>query len=285
MDEQTKKAVLRMYYRHNLDYNYPERSDEHMITVKHLRNTHFDEHYQYLEKGIWHKIKRAALVVLLNLVAFPVVSFRHGLKIHGREILKKYKKEFKDGAITISNHVFMWDYICIMKAIRPRLEYLPGWKTNFEGPNGPLIRWVGGIPVPTDNRHAMAKFQRAIEEVLKNKKWLHFFPEGSMWFYYPDIRPFKKAVFKYAVKYDKPVIPFAFSFRPRTGIYKFFGKAPLVDLHIGEPLYPDTSLSVLEATEKLHAEAYHIIQEMCGIHPGDPTYNMDQKIANYKKTM
>ena len=34
-----------MYYRHNLDYKYPNRSDEHMITVKHLRDTHFDENF------------------------------------------------------------------------------------------------------------------------------------------------------------------------------------------------------------------------------------------------
>ena len=30
-----------MYYRHNLDIKYLERSDEHMITVKHLRDTNF----------------------------------------------------------------------------------------------------------------------------------------------------------------------------------------------------------------------------------------------------
>ena len=47
-----------MYYRHNMDIKYPEHSDEHMITVKHLRDTNFDEHYQYLEKGLWAKIKR-----------------------------------------------------------------------------------------------------------------------------------------------------------------------------------------------------------------------------------
>ena len=46
-----------MYYRHNLNYQYPERSDEHMITVKHLRDTHFDENYPYYPKGFWHKIK------------------------------------------------------------------------------------------------------------------------------------------------------------------------------------------------------------------------------------
>ena len=39
-----------MYYRHHLEYTYPEKSDEHMITVKHLRDTHFDENYNYLDK-------------------------------------------------------------------------------------------------------------------------------------------------------------------------------------------------------------------------------------------
>ena len=199
--------------------------------------------------------------------------------------MKKYRKEFKDGAITIANHVFMWDYLCVMKAIRPILQYHPAWKTNFEGPNRGLIRWVGGIPIPTGNVKAMAKFQQAIGEVLKNGNWLHFFPEGSLWFYYPDIRPLKKAVFKYAVRYDKPVIPITLSFRPRKGLYKLFGKTPLVDLHIGDPIFPDKTLSTAEAIDKLHKEAYHIMQVMNGIGPGDATYNVDQTIENYKKTM
>ena len=274
-----------MYYRHNLDIQYPERSDEHMITVKHLRDTHFDENYTYLPKGFWHKLSRGILRVALYLVGFPVGTLRYGLKIHGRKKMKQYRKQFKDGAITVSNHVLMWDYLCILKAIRPTLQYHPGWKTNFEGPNAFFIRWVGGIPIPTGNIKAMAKFQKAIGDVLQSGNWLHFFPEGSMWFYYPDIRPLKKAVFKYAARYDKPVIPLTFSFRPRTGLYKLFGKNPLVDLNIGDPIFPDRTLSVPEATDKLHAEVYHVMQVMNGINPGDPTYNVDQKIENYKKTM
>ena len=74
------------------------------------------------------------------------------------------------------------------------------------------------------------------KEVFKEGKWLHVFPEGSMWFYYPDIRPLKPAVFKYAVKYDKPIIPITLSFRPRKGLYKLFTNKPLVDLHIGKPI-------------------------------------------------
>ena len=160
-----------MYYRHNLDYQYPERSDEHMITVKHLRDFNPDENYEYLPKGFWHKISRGLMWLAINLVGFPACTIRYGLKIHGREKLKKYKKEFKDGAITIANHVLMWDYLCVLKAIRPHIQYHPGWKINFEGPNGPLIRWVGGIPIPTGNVRAMGKFQKAIGEVLQQNKW------------------------------------------------------------------------------------------------------------------
>ena len=274
-----------MYYRHNLNFVYPERSDEHMITVKHLRDTNFDENYPYLERGFWHKVKRFFLWILLNLIVFPVCTIRHGVKIYGRENLKKNKELLKGGAITISNHVLMWDYICVLKAIRPHLQYHPGWKTNFEGPNGPLIRWVGGIPIPTGNIKAMAKFQQAIGDVLKEGKWLHFFPEGSMWFYYPDIRPLKKAIFKYAVRHDKPIIPITLSFRPRKGIEKWFGSRPFVDVHIGKPLLHDKSLEPAAAIDELHARAYHTMQVMVGVNPGDPTYNTDQNIDTYIKTM
>ena len=106
-----------------------------------------------------------------------------------------------------------------------------------------------------------------------------------MWFYYPDVRPFKKSVFQYAVKYDRPIIPMAFSFRPRRGPLKYFVKTPLVDLHIGEPLFADKSLGAQEAAKELQGRAYHVMQGMCGIFPGDPTYNVDQNPDNYKKTM
>ena len=45
------------------------------------------------------------------------------------------------------------------------------------------------------------------------------------------------------------------------------------------------SEEILEAIDAMHKEAYHVVQGMCGIHPGDPTYNTDQTIENYKSTM
>ena len=274
-----------MYFRHNLSYQYPEKCDEHMITVKHLRDVNLDTNYPYLQKSFWFKCQRGFLRFCQYTVLPLVMWARHGLRIHGREKLKGYKELFKDGIITISNHVFMWDFIGIMVALRPRLGFFPAWKINLEGPNGPLIRMAGGIPIPTDNLRSMVKFKGAMEEVLARGDWMHFFPEGSMWFYYPDIRPLKKAVFKYAVEFDRPILPITMSFRPRKGLWKLIGKSPLVDLNIGDPIYHDKTLPKLESVKKMQQDAYRIMQEMNGIYPGDPTYNEDLNLETYQKTM
>ena len=274
-----------MYYRNELNYTYPDRSDAHMVTLKRTKELKLDENYDYMPRGTWFKIKRAVVAVLLHTVVFPVTHLSHGLKIYGKENLKKHKDELKNGAITISNHVFMWDYLCVLKAIRPHISYFPAWKNNFESGFQPLMRIIGGMPIPEDSIKSMIAFKKGMDEVVSSGRWLHVFPEGSMWYFYPDIRPLKIAVFSYAVKYGKPLIPISMSFRPRTGFRKLFGKGPFVDLHIGEPLYADKSLKPREAAEELRARAYKKMQEMNGILPGDPTYNEDQNIDNYKKTM
>lgn len=90
-----------MYYRNNLVYKYPDRSDEHMITVKHLRDTHFDENYMYYNKTWWYKFLRGILFVCLHLLAFPICTLRHGLKIYGKDNFRKNKKYFKDGPLQL----------------------------------------------------------------------------------------------------------------------------------------------------------------------------------------
>ena len=274
-----------MYYRHTLDYVYPDRCDAHMIDVPHLRDVVVDEHYPYLDRSFLARCKRALYWFVSTCILSWLLYISHGLRIHGRENLRKHKAVLKNGPITISNHVFYWDFCCLQKVMLGRLGRFPAWRINLEGPNGPLIRMAGGIPIPEDNLPALKKFKAAMDQVLESKTWLHFYPEGSMWMYYPDIRPFKKAVFRYAVCYDRPVIPMGFSFRPRKGITKLFTNVPQVDLHIGEPLYPDKSLSPMEATRKLQDQALHAVQTLCGIVPGDPGYITDQDPANYQKTM
>lgn len=274
-----------MYYKHDLDYKYPDRCDAHMIEVKELRKVEITPEYPYLQKSFGYKCLRSLYWIGVQTACRLLVKFTHGLRIYGRENLKKHKKALKSGAITIANHVFYFDLLCVLSAISPHLVYFPAWKTNLGGSNGPWIRLSGGIPIPDGDIRSMMSFNKALKDVLESDKWLHFYPEGSMWFYYPDIRPFKPAVFKLAVKYDRPIIPISMSFRPRKGLWRLFAKTPFVDLHIGEPLFPDKTLSPACAAEKLQRDAYHIMQVMNGIHPGDPTYNTDQDPDRYQKTM
>ena len=274
-----------MYYRHNLDYNYPERSDSHMLVLKSTHKLELDEKYDYMPHGFCFRVKRALVAILLHLVVFPITHLTHGLRIYGRQNLKKHKKELRGGAITVSNHVFMWDYLCVLKAIRPHISYFPAWKENMESGFQPFMRILGGMPIPEGDVHSMISFKHAMDEVVESGRWLHVFPEGSLWNFYPDIRPLKIAVFNYAVKYERPLIPISMSFRPRKGWRRIFGKGPFVDLHISEPLYADKTLLPREAAEKLRAEVYRIMQHMNGIDPGDPTYNEDQNIDHYVKTM
>ena len=274
-----------MYYRHDLNYTYPEKSDRHMLELKRTYKLELDENYKFMPRGAWFRISRALVASLLHLIVFPLMRLTHGLKIYGKENLKKHRSELRDGAVTVSNHVFMWDYLAVLKAIRPHISYFPAWKPNLESSFYPFMRILGAMPIPEGDIHLMAKLKHDMDEVVSSGRWLHVFPEGSLWYFYPAIRPLKPAAFIYAAKYGKPLIPISMSFRPRKGINKLFGKGPCVDLHIAEPIYADKSLGCREAADDLRARAYHIMQVMNGINPGDPTYNTDHDIDNYKKTM
>ncbi len=261
-----------MRYKPKLKYTYPEKTDQHMIKVPHIVDTNFNKDYNYFDDSKKYHFKRFLMNVFLYTIGYHIISIRHGLKIVGRDKLKKNKELFKDGAITICNHVFLWDYICVMKAIRPQLEYHLAWPINFQGGNRKLIKLVGGVPIP-ETREGLIKFNHAINDILEKKYWLHAFPEGSMWFYYPNIRPFKKGIFTYAHKFNRPVIPMAISFRKPKGIYKLLGvKNPQITLTIGDPELPNLNLSRMESIEELQRRCYKKVQILAGINENDPDY-------------
>ena len=79
-----------MYYRHNLEYTYPERSDEHMLILKRTREIKLDKDFEYMPHGVSFRIKRALVAVVLNVVIFPLTRLTHGLRIYGRKNIKKH---------------------------------------------------------------------------------------------------------------------------------------------------------------------------------------------------
>jgi 1-acyl-sn-glycerol-3-phosphate acyltransferase len=206
-------------------------------------------------------------------IVFTLSPIRFGLKIEGREILRKHKKLLKNGAMTVSNHIHRWDFLFVLQALRYRLMYFPAWKENLSGNDEGLIRLAGGIPVPEELR-LIKYFNSAFDEIHAKKKWIHVFPESSRFDFFYPIRPFKKGVFTMAYRYNLPVIPIAFSYRRPRFPYTIVNalrsargkqKLPMITIRIGEPILPDFSLNRKEAVPILRKECHEAIVRLAGI--------------------
>ncbi len=246
-----------MKYRPDLHFVYPEQIDGHMIAPDLV----YDEKilspdYPYYDRSSRFVFKQNMLHLLFLFFAIPVASVRYGLRIKGRSVLRKHRKILKQGAITVCNHVFDWDYFCVRAAIYPHKQYFTIWKNNLLRSLGPMMRVAGAVPIPSGNLASIRSFEKDVLRLLNEGRWLHFYPEGSMWYYEEKLRPFKKGVFSFAYRTNKPIIPLAISYRPAKGIYRLFkGKYPLCTISIGEPIFPDCTLPKEVGVEKLRQEA------------------------------
>ena len=102
---------------------------------------------------------------------------------------------------------------------------------------------------------------------------LHFYPEGAMWEFYRPIRPFKEGAAQIAIRFDKPIIPMAFSYRRPGWIRrKVFGQLALFDLNIGEPLFADASLPRRERVKDLTERCHAAVRELAGISTEENLY-------------
>ena len=254
-------------------FPYPEETDMHYLEIRKDRGYVFDASYPYIDKSGWFRFKQTMVRILLKLVVFPLAAIRLGLRIEGRDNLKTHRDILDNGVISVCNHVHMWDYIAIMKAISPHRPYLLAWYKNINGENGTLIRLVGGIPIPEDNIAGQKAHLKALSGLLNEHGWLHIYAEGSMWEYYAPIRPFKRGAAFIAVSNDKPVIPLGFSYREPGRIRKnIFHQTALFTLHIGEPLFPDKDLKPKEREKDLTVRAHRAVCSLVGISPEENIY-------------
>lgn len=227
----------------------------------------FDETYPYVDHSWSYKWERFKAFFVLFFAVASINRFKYGLKIEGKKNLKGYKKLLKDGAVAICNHVYTYDAAAVYRALRHFKKFwIPMYAQHFNGPKGWYMRYMGGIPVP-ETMGGMRKFNEAFDEYHRRKDWIFVFPEEVRWDFYQPIRPFRKGAFTMAYKYGIPLIPCVFTYRPRTGIYKLFGKQdePLVTLHIGTPILPDTTLPRKDEVDRLRIESHNMMEEMAGI--------------------
>ncbi|MCR5399989.1 MAG: 1-acyl-sn-glycerol-3-phosphate acyltransferase [Treponema sp.] len=243
---------------------YPKKQCQHMVQIKKKYSPILDENYPYREKTFSWKFKNFWLNILLNLAVIPVTNIRYAIRVEGRKNLRLYKKDLKKGFVSVSNHICEWDFLALLSAMYPKKAFFPIWSRNMETSMAPIFKTIGGIPVPLSAR-AAHQFIKAMDSVLEEKKWLHVYAEGSMWFFYPAVRQFQNGAFFFALRHNLPVLPLAISYREPKGIYKLFKKHPNLTVHIGKPLFPDPALKRKEAEIDLCSRVRKEVMLLMGI--------------------
>jgi len=274
MAAQPRSAVsIPQPYQPELGIVYPDQPDARMIEMKITHDEKIDQNYPFLDKSFKFRFMRFLEYLGIFTIVFTLSPFRYGLKIEGRKNLRKYKKLFKNGAMTVSNHVHRWDFLFVLQAVRYRSMYFPVWKEILNSNDKNLTRLAGGIPIPEDI-HTIRSFNRAFDEIHARKKWIHVYPESSRFDYFVPIRPFKKGVFTMAHRYNLPVIPIAITYRKPRFPYTILNKLralagkltpPMITVRIGEPLLFDPNLSRKEAVQKLRKECHEAVVRLAGI--------------------
>lgn len=245
---------------------YPEKPDEYLIKPKIIYPTTVDQNYPYLDKSFKSRLLNFAVYLGIFTLVFAIQRIRYGLKIKGRKNLKDAKKYFKNGAMTICNHVYRWDFLAVVQAVRKKLWFISRTE-NVMTSDKNLIRGAGGIPLP-QGISGVRQFNEAFDELHSKKKWLHIFPESCRWEFYEPIRPFKIGAFKMAYKYQIPVIPCVLSYREPKGIYKIFKlNHPLITINIGKVILPNSENGETknEICKRMRKNAHAQMVEMAGI--------------------
>lgn len=207
-----------------------------------------DSNYKYITKN---PFKRFIYWILNYLIAYPVLGImlkvKHGVKVYGKKNIRK----LKGGAILIGNHTQPLDCgIVSVNVAFPKRNYIVCNKEAVEVTLGRFFTTaLGALPLPDDLK-GLHNLSNTIDELVKKGKTVTIFPEAAIWPYNTMLRPLPSANFHYAVKSNVPVVPFCVTYRYAKG-KNYLNKKPKIDVHILEPIYPDTALKPSEAKMKL----------------------------------
>ena len=230
-----------------------------------IKDIHFDGTYTYFDKSLKFKLLHAFVYFVVWFIAFPLNWIRFGIKIEGREVIRRNRKLFAGGVMTVCNHVHRWDMVCVLQAMRYRKAWIPMYAQPFNGKDGFKMKYVGGVAIP-EYFSGLKLFDQAMDELHEAKQWIHIFPESCSWYHYAPLRPFKIGAFNMAYKYTLPVLPMVITFRPRTGWRKLFGKGePLLTIHVGDPIVPNLQASRKEEASRMRDLAHKAMLDMAGI--------------------
>lgn len=233
--------------------------DKHKIHLPQTRSLNLTPDYKFVIRNVFFLlISFMFRYLVVYPLLYPIAKLLLGFKIEGASNIKK----FKDGAITVANHVHVLDGPLLNFALFPKILIMTSIKGNFETPVVRfLIRILNAVPIP-ETPKTLHAFMLAMKKELGRKRLIHFYPETALWPGHTELRPFKKGAFHLAVISRKPIVPLVIKPRVPKGIFKLFKKKPCITVEIGSPVDVPKNGSNKEKTIILRDKVFGIMQEM-----------------------
>ena len=250
----------------------------HLLEIKQIYDVTVDANYPFVDNSLRYKLMNFFYYFNAAVIVNPLNMLHYGFKMRGQENITRNMDKLTGGAMSVCNHVYRWDMCGILKAGNWRQLRFPIFRDQLKGKDRDRMIYTGGVPIPeklSDLRH----FYKAFDYFHEKGYWMHFYAEQSRWQFYTPIRPFKKGAFIFAEKYNLPIIPMAYSYRERKGIFKLFGKGPCITLNIGEPIFADPELKGNRAAtiEDLRKRTHEAVVKLAGIKKNPWVYNQTEK--------
>lgn len=201
-------------------------------------------------------------------------------EVIGAENLAKVK----GGAFITSNHFHPFENLAISKIIEDsdanhRRIYRVIREGNYTNPPkgfDMFFKYCYTLPL-SSKYETMKKFVKAVE-VLSEKSFIMIYPEGHMWWNFKKPRPFKNGAFKFASKFDRPIIPCFITMEDSDVLDADGLPVQAYTIHIEKPIYPNIDLSMQERIEKLKNENFEICKNIYEKTYGIPLkYTCDEK--------
>lgn len=185
-------------------------------------------------------------------------------EIRGNENLEAIKGR---GALVTCNHFNAFDNYAVYKSLIPGLEGRMLYKiiregnyTSFGGFYGYLFRHCNTLPLSSSLKGIKA-LNNAMTELFARGEKILIYPEQGMWYNYRKPRPLKLGAFRFAVKNQVPVLPIFITLED-TDRYDADGlPIQAYTVNILPAIYPDSTLSTREDSERMCRENYKLWKE------------------------
>ncbi len=215
----------------------------------------------YLNEKLSSRIKNKAANILGARFFDKMIATR-------RLIIKEVRgienfRAVKGGRIVTCNHFSVGDNYAVWVALRDHMEGRMLYKVIREGnytnppkPFGLFMRHCNTLPL-SSQLPTMKKFLKAVSILLGRGETVLIYPEQGMWWNYRKPRPMQDGAFALAVRNRAPVVPIFITMEDSEILDDDGFFVQEFTLHILPAIYPDLSLSLSEAKEKMKKENYN----------------------------